>query len=241
MKQQFKGTVNLDVANRTITLVGIELTADRVLLAVNATVGFVYHNFSIDDPAEVTVVGGNTVLRFADYKDCDVHRDSDKVAVFYEDGVDLGKLIKDESDETQALIKSEFDETQDGVSAFKTSVESKFASLQAEVKSEFDETQALIKSEFDETQTAVGAFRAEVKTEFDDTQAILNSKLPALIDGKYPVLSFDAYSPANGYSVTMTNGPYGPVLMAFSRGGVTALQVVLTYDANGELTSATPV
>ena len=230
MKQQFKGTVNLDVANRTITLVGIELTADRVLLAVNATVGFVYHNFSIDDPAEVTVVGRDTVLRFADYKDCDVHQDTDKIAVFYEDGVDLGKLIKDESDETQLLVQTEFNDTQTLLTDFKT-----------EVKSESDATQTLIQNEFNETRTLLTNFKTEVKSESDETQTLLNTKLPALVDGKYPVLNFDAYSPANGYSMSVVNGQYGPTLITYTRGGVNALQVALSYDANGQVTSIVPV
>ena len=230
MKQQFKGTVNLDVAARTVTLIGIELSAERVLLVVNATVGFVYHNFSIDDPAEISVVGGNTVIRFTDFKDCDVHRDTDKIAVFYEDGVDLGKLIKDESDETQALIKSEFDETQTLLTAFKT-----------EVKDESDATQTLLQNEFNETQTLLTAFKNEVKTESDATQTLLDTKLPALVDGKYPVLNFDAYSPANGYSMSVVNGAYGPTLITYTRGGVTALRVALSYDANGEVTSIAPL
>jgi hypothetical protein len=110
MKQQFKGSITLDIAARTVTLHDIQLTPDRVLLVVNATVGYVYHNFSIDDPAVITTVvrapststvwpnmtvGTDTVIHFADYKDCDTHQNTDAVSVFYEDGVDLGKLIKD--------------------------------------------------------------------------------------------------------------------------------------------------
>jgi len=230
MKQQFKGTVNLDVAARTVTLLGIELSAERVLLVVNATVGFVYHNFSIDDPAEISVVGGDTVIHFTDFKDCDVHRDTDKIAVFYEDGVDLGKLIKDESDQTQLLVQTEFNETQTLLTAFKT-----------EVKDESDATQTLLQNEFNDTQTLLTAFKTEVKEESDETQTILNNKLPALVDGKYPILNFDAYSPANGYSMSVVNGQYGPTLITYTRGGVNALQVALSYDANGQVTSIVPV
>ena len=230
MKQQFKGTVNLDVANRTVTLVGIELSAERVLLVVNATVGFVYHNFSIDDPAVISIVGGNTVIQFADYKDCDVHQNTDKVAVFYEDGVDLGKLIKDEFDETQTLISTEFGTTRTQLTGFQT-----------EVKAEFDQTQTLISTEFGTTRTQLTAFQTEVKAEFDGTQTILNDKLPALINGRIPVLNLDAFSPANGYTVSFTNGIYGPTQAVFTRSGVIGLRLNFAYDANGEITSVTPV
>ena len=357
MKQQFKGSITLDIAARTVTLHDIQLTPDRVLLVVNATVGYIYHNFSIDDPAVITTVvrapststvwpnmavGTDTVIHFSDYKDCDTHQNSDAVSVFYEDGVDLGKLIKDESDETQALLQAEFDATQVQLTAFQAEVKAEndetqallqtefdatqvqltafqaevkaendetqallqtefdqtqtdlaafraevksendetqillqtefdqsqadlaafqaevkaendetqallqtefdatqvqLTAFQAEVKAENDETQALLQTEFDQTQTDLAAFRVEVKAESDETQTILNSKLPTLVSGKIPVLSTDNYSPMNGYSTAITNGPYGPTTITYTKGGVVALVVNLTYDANGKLIS----
>ena len=226
MKQQFTGPISLDVAARTVTLHGIALPAERVLLAVNSTVGFIYHIHE-HEPANISIDPSfSTVIHFAAYKDCDTHQDSDAVSVFYEDGVDLGKLIKDESDETQALLQAEFDATQVQLTAF-----------QAEVKAENDETQALLQTEFDQTQTDLAAFRVEVKAESDETQTILNSKLPTLVSGKIPVLSTDNYSPMNGYSTAITNGPYGPTTITYTKGGVVALVVNLTYDANGKLIS----
>jgi uncharacterized protein YbaA (DUF1428 family) len=235
MKQQFTGPISLDVAARTVTLHGIALPAERVLLAVNSTVGFIYHihehepaNIStvadatggilsavgydaigsfngnlniyqggIDKGGVVHISGGvitivnegsgytagfantvggtrlvididpsfSTVIHFAAYKDCDTHQNTDAVSVFYEDGVDLGKLIKDESDETQALLQTEFDATQVQLTAF-----------QVEVKAENDETQALLQMEFDQTQTDLAAFRVEVKAESDETQALLRAE-----------------------------------------------------------------
>ena len=321
MKQQFKGPITLDIAARTVTLHDIQLTPDRVLLVVNATVGYVYHNFSIDDPAVITTVvrasatstewpdmvdGTDTVIHFSAYKDCDTHQNSDAISVFYEDGVDLGKLIKDESDETQVqltafqtevkaesdatqtllqtefdetqtlltafqtevkaesdatqtLLQTEFDETQTLLTAFQTEVKSEsdatqtllqtefdetqtlLTAFQAEVKSESDATQTLLQTEFDQTQTQLAAFQTEVKAESDETQAILNSRLAVLVDGKYPVLSLDTFSPANGYTVNITNGVYGPTVMEFVRTGVVGLRLFLTYDANGQVTSITPV
>ena len=137
MKQQYKGIHTFDVASRTITLLGIEIPPERLLLVVNSTVGFVYHNFANDPNADITISGGNTVIVFPQYKDCDTHRATDALSIFYDDGVDLGKLIKDESDETQVLltdfkteVKTEFDETQTILTDFKT-----------EAKAESDETQ----------------------------------------------------------------------------------------------------
>jgi hypothetical protein len=235
MKQQFTGPISLDVAARTVTLHGIALPAERVLLAVNSTVGFIYHihehepaNIStvadatggilsavgydaigsfngnlniyqggIDKGGIVHISGGvitivnegsgytagfantvggtrlviaidpsfSTVIHFAAYKDCDTHQNTDAVSVFYEDGVDLGKLIKDESDETQTLLQTEFDQTQTDLAAFRV-----------EVKAESDETQALLQAEFDQTQTQLTPFQAEVKAENDETQTLLQTE-----------------------------------------------------------------
>jgi len=264
MKQQFTGPISLDVAARTVTLHGIALPAERVLLAVNSTVGFIYHihehepaNIStvadatggilsavgydaigsfngnlniyqggIDKGGIVHISGGvitivnegsgytagfantvggtrlvididpsfSTVIHFAAYKDCDTHQNTDAVSVFYEDGVDLGKLIKDESDETQALLQAEFDETQVQLTAFQAEVKAEsdqtqallqtefdatqvqLTALQAEVKAENDETQALLQTEFDATQADLAAFRVEVKAESDETQTLLQTE-----------------------------------------------------------------
>lgn len=144
MKQQYTGPYTFDVAARTITLAGIEIPQERLALIVNSTVGFIYHNLEHEPTAQVTISGGNTIIVFPQYKDCETHRDSDALSIFYDDGVDLGQLIKDESDETQALLQAEFDETQTALSDFR-----------AEVKAESDETQALLQAEFDETQAAI--------------------------------------------------------------------------------------
>ena len=194
MKQQFTGPISLDVAARTVTLHGIALPAERVLLAVNSTVGFIYHIHE-HEPANISIDPSfSTVIHFAAYKDCDTHQDSDAVSVFYEDGVDLGKLIKDESDETQALLQAEFDATQVQLTAFQAEVKAEndetqallqtefdqtqvqLTAFQAEVKAENDETQALLQTEFDQTQTDLAAFRAEVKSENDQTQILLQTE-----------------------------------------------------------------
>ena len=165
MKQQYTGPYTLDLATRTISLAGIEVPQERLALIVNTTVGFVYHNIEHEPTAQVTISGGNTTIVFPHYKDCETHRDSDALSIFYDDGVDLGQLIKDESDETQALLQAEFDETQALLPPF-----------QAEVKAESDETQALLQTEFDETRAALTDFRTEVKAESDEAQALLQAK-----------------------------------------------------------------
>ena len=165
MKQQFTGPISLDVAARTVTLHGIALPAERVLLAVNSTVGFIYHIHE-HKPANISIDPSfSTVIHFADYKDCDTHQDSDAVSVFYEDGVDLGEFIRAESDQTQTLLQTEFDQTQADLVAFRT-----------EVKAESDQTQTLLQTEFDQTQTDLAAFRAEVKAESDQTQTLLQTE-----------------------------------------------------------------
>ena len=78
----------------------------------------------------------NTVVVFPAYKDCEAHQNSDSLSIFYDDGIDLGQLIKDESDETQGIlsdIHSELEEANATLTAFK-----------AEAKSESDETQGLL-------------------------------------------------------------------------------------------------
>lgn len=52
----------------------------------------------------VTIDPYNTVVVFPAYKDCEAHQNSDSLSIFYDDGVDLGQLIKDESDEKQTLL-----------------------------------------------------------------------------------------------------------------------------------------
>jgi hypothetical protein len=165
VKQQYTGPYSFDLAARTITLAGIEIPQERLALIVNATVGFVYHNIEHEPTAQVTISGGDTTIVFPRYKDCETHRDTDALSIFYDDGVDLGQLIKDESDETQALLQTEFDETQTAIVDFRT-----------EAKAESDETQALLQAEFNETQTALADFRAEVKSESDETQALLQAE-----------------------------------------------------------------
>ncbi len=165
MKQQYTGPYTFDVAARTITLAGIEVPQDRLALIVNSTVGFIYHNLEHEPTAQVTISGGNTVIVFPRYKDCETHQNTDALSIFYDDGVDLGQLIKDESDETQALLQAEFDETQVALADFRT-----------EGKAESDETQTLLQNEFDETQTAIADFRAEVKAGFDETQTLLQTE-----------------------------------------------------------------
>jgi hypothetical protein len=41
----------------------------------------------------------------------------------------------------------------------------------------------------------------------------------------------------NGYSTAITNGQYGPTTITYTKAGVVALVVNLTYDANGKLIS----
>ena len=136
----------------------------------------------------------NTVVVFPAYKDCETHQNSDALSIFYDDGVDLGQLIKDESDETQALLQAEFDETQAAITDFRTEVKAEFDATQAllqteftdtrtaltdfraEVKAESDETQTLLQTEFTDTRTALTDFRAEVKAESDETQTLLQTE-----------------------------------------------------------------
>jgi predicted nucleotide-binding protein len=104
MKQQFLGDVTLDVTNRFVVMAGIELPPERVLLVVNVTAGFVYHNLTDTHTAYVRTFGGNTIIEFEPFADCELHQNSDHVAIFYEDGVDLGALVRSKSDETQTLL-----------------------------------------------------------------------------------------------------------------------------------------
>jgi hypothetical protein len=194
VKQQYKGSYLFNVATRTITMLDIEVPPERVLLVVNSTVGFVYHNFAIEPNGDISISDGNTVIVFPPYKDCDTHRNTDDLSIFYDDGVDLGQLIKDESDETQTLLQNEFNETQVAIVDFRTEVKAESDATQTllqnefdetqtaitdfrtEVKAELDETQTLLQNEFDETQTAITDFRTEVKAESDATQTLLQNK-----------------------------------------------------------------
>jgi uncharacterized protein YfcZ (UPF0381/DUF406 family) len=235
MKQQFKGTHTFDVASRTITLLGIEILPERLLLVVNSTVGFVYHNFAADPNADITITGGNTVIVFPQYKDCDTHRATDALSIFYDDGVDLGKLIKDESDQTQVIltdIQAELEDANSTLTAFK-----------AEVKSESDDTQVIlseIKTELDTANSTLSDFKTEAKAESDSTQNLLGTKLPDPVDGRIPVETLGKYEPTNNISVNMTYGSFGMSQVVFSKAGTTLKTLNMNYDAEGNLVSVIP-
>jgi len=235
MKQQYKGTHTFDVASRTITLLGIEILPERLLLVVNSTVGFVYHNFAADPNADITISGGNTVIVFPQYKDCDTHRAADALSIFYDDGVDLGKLIKDESDETQVIltdIQAELEEANTTLTAFK-----------AEVKSESDDSQTIltgIKSELDEANTTLSNFKTEAKAESDETQTLLRNKLPDPVNGRTPVETLGKYEPTNNVAVNMSYGSFGLSQVVFSKAGTTLKTLNMNYDAEGNLAAVIP-
>jgi uncharacterized protein YfcZ (UPF0381/DUF406 family) len=235
MKQQYKGTHTFDVASRTITLLGIEILPERLLLVVNSTVGFVYHNFAADPNADITITGGNTVIVFPQYKDCDTHRATDALSIFYDDGVDLGKLIKDESDQTQVIltdIQAELEDANSTLTAFK-----------AEVKSESDDTQVIlseIKTELDTANSTLSDFKTEANAESDSTQNLLGTKLPDPVDGRIPVETLGKYEPTNNISVNMTYGSFGMSQVVFSKAGTTLKTLNMNYDAEGNLVSVIP-
>jgi hypothetical protein len=254
VKQQYKGSYTFDVATRTITMLGIEVPPERVLLVVNSTVGFVYHNFAIEPNGDISISGGNTVIVFPPYKDCDTHRNADALSIFYDDGVDLGKLIKDESDQTQTLVQLEFNETQTLLSVFKDEVKAEFDETQdiieprlesidtvltafkAEAKTESDATQVIL----DNLYTKVSDFKTEAKSESDDTQTILTTKLPNPVNGRIPVETIGAFDATNGVSIAMDHGAFGPIQVRFSRSGSVVKTLNLIYDIDGKLTSVLP-
>lgn len=125
----------------------------------------------------------NTVIIFPQYKDCETHQNSDSLSIFYDDGVDLGKLIRDESDETQTLltafkteVKEENDATQTLLQAEFDETQTLLTDFKTEAKAEIDATQTLLQSEFDATQTLLTEFKTEVKSESDATQTLLQAE-----------------------------------------------------------------
>ena len=235
MKQQYKGTHTFDVASRTITLLGIEIPPERLLLVVNSTVGFVYHNFASDPNADISISGGNTIIVFPQYKDCDTHRNTDALSIFYDDGVDLGQLIQTESDETQVLlsdIQAELETANTTLSEFKT-----------EVKTESDETQVIlsdISSELNTTSTTLSDFKTEAKAESDETQTILSSKLPDPVNGRIPVETLGKYEPTNDVAINMSYGSFGLSEVVFLKAGTTLKTLNMNYDSQGNLVSVIP-
>jgi hypothetical protein len=250
VKQQYTGPYSFDLAARTITLAGIEIPQERLALIVNSTVGFIYHNLEHEPTAQVTISGGDTTIVFPQYKDCETHRDSDALSIFYDDGVDLGQLIKDESDETQALLQAEFDETQTLVSAFKDefkdeidhtqsvletrleSIDITLADFQAEALAESNATQNFLS---DTLRPVLDDFKTEAKSESDATQTLLNLKLSGLINGFLGLDALAKYSAENGVEIDFTPGGYGPSQIVFSQGGTPIKTINLTYDARGAL------
>lgn len=239
MKQQFTGSYSLDVASRTIVLSGIEIPPERLAVVINSTVGFVYHNIEHEPTATVAVSGGDTTIVFPQYKDCEAHQNSDALSIFYDDGIDLGQLIKDESDETQGIlsdIHSELEEANATLTAFK-----------AEAKSESDETQGLlsdIETEIADANATLAALKTEAKSESDELQLLLGEKLATLVNGVVPIEFLGMLEPSNDVDVSYVAGGYGPSQIVFSKGGVTLKTLNLTYgtsgDSLGKVISITP-
>jgi hypothetical protein len=229
VKQQFTGSYTLDVASRTIVLSGIEIPQARLAVVINSTVGFVYHNIEHEPTATVTVSDGNTTIFFPHYKDCSTHRNSDALSIFYDDGVDLGKLIKDESDETQTIlseIRSEFETANATLSAFKVGVQA-----------EADETQGLlsgIRDGLGGVNAALPLFNAESKAESDELQAFLDGNLPTLAGGLVPLEFLNEFSADNDVDVGFVLGGYGPSRIIFSRDGVFLKALRLYYGESGD-------
>jgi hypothetical protein len=171
----------------------------------------------------------NTVIVFPQYKDCEAHQNSDALSIFYDDGIDLGQLIKDESDETQGIlsdIHSELEEANATLTAFK-----------AEAKSESDETQGLlsdIETEIADANATLAAFKTEAKSESDELQLLLGEKLATLVNGVVPIEFLGMLEPSNGVDVSYVAGGYGPSQIIFSRGSVTLKTLNLTYGTSGD-------
>lgn len=229
MKQQFTGSYSLDVASRTIVLSGVEIPQARLAVVINSTVGFVYHNIEHEPTATVTVSDGNTTIVFPAYKDCETHQDSDSLSIFYDDGVDLGQLIKDESDETQGILSSieaELEEANATLMAFKS-----------EATVESDETQGLlsgIQAGLQGINAAIPLFQGEVKTESDELQALLGEKLADLVEGLVPAEALSLFEAPNDVDVDFVPGGYGPARIIYSRDGVTLRSVNLYYGDSGD-------
>jgi len=197
----------------------------------------------------------NTVIVFPPYKDCDTHQNTDALSIFYDDGVDLGQLIKDESDETQALLQAEFDEMQTLVSAFKEefkdeidhtqsvletrleSIDITLADFQAEALAESNATQNFLS---DTLRPVLDDFKTEAKSEADATQTLLNLKLSGLINGFLGIEHLVKYSAENGYDIDFTSGGYGPSQIVFSKGNTVLKTIRLIYDGRGDLVLITP-
>ncbi len=201
----------------------------------------------------------NTVIVFPRYKDCENHQNTDALSIFYDDGVDLGQLIKDESDETQALLQAEFDEMQTLVSAFKEefkdeidhtqsvletrleSIDITLADFQAEALAESNATQNFLS---DTLRPVLDDFKTEAKSEADATQTLLNLKLAGLINGFLGVEHLVKYSSENGYDIEIVpatydgvnrNTGYSPSQIVFSKGGGVSMTIFLHYDNEGHL------
>jgi len=170
----------------------------------------------------------NTTVVFPRYKDCENHQNTDALSIFYDDGVDLGQLIKDESDQTQGIfpnIQSELEEANATLSAFKV-----------EAKSESDETQELlseIESDLEGANATLTVFKTEAKSETDELQLLLGEKLATLVDGVVPTEYLNLFEPSHDVDVSYVPGGYGPSQIVFSKGGVSLRTLNLTYGTSG--------
>jgi hypothetical protein len=75
-------TFNADT--KVITLTGLNIDQDQLLLVTNATRGIIYYNFASSSHRAVVTAGANTMVRLTDASTTG-HADSDQLVIHYED------------------------------------------------------------------------------------------------------------------------------------------------------------
>jgi hypothetical protein len=71
-------------STKTITLTGLSISQDQLLLIANATRGVIYHNFASALHRSVVTAGANTTVVLTDAS-TNGHSNSDQLVIYYED------------------------------------------------------------------------------------------------------------------------------------------------------------
>jgi len=82
--KQVHANYTFNASTKTITLIGLNIAQDKLLLITNATRGVIYYNFASSSHRAVVTAGANTTVVLTDASTTG-HADSDQLVIHYDD------------------------------------------------------------------------------------------------------------------------------------------------------------
>ena len=82
--KQVHANYTFNASTKTITLIGLNIAQDKLLLITNATRGVIYYNFASSSHRAVVTAGGDTIVVLTDASTTG-HQNTDKLVIHYGD------------------------------------------------------------------------------------------------------------------------------------------------------------